>query len=158
LHLNAGCNPAFCLEEAMPRRVSFIFILLVLGVGLACIVTTFPAPSLPPTSTAVTTSSALPAVDTATPALSPLPNDSGQGSLTITGTVMDVSYSAQVIFLQQPVQDISIIALTTQTKITLASGGETTLRAITPGTELQASGGVKSAGTLLATQIILLNQ
>lgn len=71
---------------------------------------------------------------------------------------MDVSLSARVIFLKQPVQDVSAIALTDQTKIVLERDGVSMLQAITPGTQIQVTGEIGSPGMLIATQVVLLGR
>jgi DNA-binding CsgD family transcriptional regulator len=78
--------------------------------------------------------------------------------VTITGIVMDVALSARVITLTRPVSDITSIALTDATKILFKNGDEATLQEITDGMQIQATGEPGSPGSLIATQIVLLEQ
>ncbi|MFZ3069599.1 MAG: hypothetical protein WA110_00535 [Anaerolineaceae bacterium] len=86
--------------------------------------------------------------------ISPSPEETSQ--VTITGIVMDVSLSARVIILTQPVSDITSIALTDETTILYKSGNEATLQEITNGMQIQATGEPGSPKSLIATQIVLL--
>jgi len=142
----------------MTRGISLIFIMLVLGFAVACIVTSSPTPYLPTTGASPSGLGTSPAIDTETSALSSTPEGSAQGNLTITGTVIDVSLSARVIMLMQPVQGIDIVALTEETQILNETGDEIALQSIAQGMQIQVAGETGSSGTLIATQIVLLGQ
>jgi hypothetical protein len=76
--------------------------------------------------------------------------------IAIMGTVMDVSLSARIIMLREPVEGFSVIALTEESELVSAEGDEITLRAIRPGMRIQASGQPGESNALLASKVRLL--
>jgi hypothetical protein len=70
---------------------------------------------------------------------------------------MDVSPSARVIRLAEPVEGFALIALTDPSRLVSASGDEIMLRDIQAGVRVQASGWTGTAGALLAHQVLVLS-
>lgn len=77
-------------------------------------------------------------------------------TVTITGTVMDVSLSARIITLAEAVEGFDVVALTEESKLVSASGDEATLRDIRPGMRIEASGQPGESGALLAEQVLVV--
>ena len=77
-------------------------------------------------------------------------------TITITGTVMDVSLSARIIMLAEAVEGFEVVALTEESELVSASGGEATLQDIRPGMRIKASGQAGEAGALLAEQVLVM--
>jgi len=71
------------------------------------------------------------------------------------GTVKDVSLSAKVIMLTEPVEGFSVIALTEESRLVSVDGSEITLHEIHPGMTIQATGQPGQSGALLATLVIV---
>lgn len=71
---------------------------------------------------------------------------------------MDVMLSARVILLAEPTQGIVTIALTEETELAFESGGVATLKDITPGMLIRASGEIGSPRTIIANHILLLGR
>jgi len=67
-----------------------------------------------------------------------IPADEAGSDVVIIGTVLDVSPSARIIMLAEPVEGLSVIALTDASKLLSVAGNEITLRDIRPGTKIQA--------------------
>jgi hypothetical protein len=80
----------------------------------------------------------------------------GEPELTIAGTVRDVSLSARVIALTEPVDRFSIVALTLESRLLSAGGNEIALRDIRPGMRIQASGLPGESQALLASEVRVL--
>jgi hypothetical protein len=76
-------------------------------------------------------------------------------TITITGTVRDVSLSARIITLAEPVEGFEVVALTEGSELVSASGGEATLQDIRPGMQIKASGQAGEGGALLAEQVLV---
>jgi hypothetical protein len=85
-----------------------------------------------------------------------VPMKEAEAGLMIVGTVMNVSLSARIITLQEPVESISVIALTEESELASSDGEEITLQDIQPGMTIQASGEPGDSGALLARQVRLL--
>ena len=79
----------------------------------------------------------------------------GPRGITITGVVTSVFASAQVIMLAEPVEGFTYVAVTGETKITLAEGGEAVLQDVQRGATIQATGEPGGADTLMAEQIVV---
>jgi len=77
-------------------------------------------------------------------------------TITITGTVMDVSLSARIITLAEEVEGFELVALTEESELVSASGGEATLQDIQPGMRIKASGQAGQSGALLAEQVLVV--
>jgi len=77
-------------------------------------------------------------------------------AITITGTVTDVSPSARIITLAEPVKGFEVVALTDESELVSASGGEATLLDIRPGMRIRASGEPGQSGALLAREVVIL--
>ena len=82
-------------------------------------------------------------------------NEAEGPDVTITGTVMDVSLSARVIMLAEPVEGFDVVALTEESELVFAGGGKATLRDIRPGMRIQASGQAGEGSTLLAKEVLI---
>ena len=76
-------------------------------------------------------------------------------TITITGTVMDVSLSARIIMLAEAVEGFEVVALTEESELVSASGGEAALQDIRPGMRVKASGQAGESGALLAEQVLV---
>lgn len=76
--------------------------------------------------------------------------------VTITGTVRDVSPSAQIIELAEPVEGFQVIALTEETLLTTASDTGATLLDVQPGMRVQAWGKPGTSQALLAYKVVIL--
>lgn len=83
------------------------------------------------------------------------PTPTAPASITIVGTVMDVSLSARIITLAEPVEGFSIVALTEKCRLVSADGSEITLHEIRPGMTIQATGQPGESGALLASQVVV---
>jgi hypothetical protein len=84
--------------------------------------------------------------------------ESPDSAETITGTVMEVSPSAQIILLTAPQNGFDTIALTEETSIMLEDGTTTDLTAVRPETTIQASGAAGESNALIADEIVVLTQ
>ena len=76
--------------------------------------------------------------------------------LTITGKVRDVSLSANVINLQEPVNGFTTIALEERCELLGFDKRNITLREIQPGMQIAVSGQQGESGSLLATQVVVI--
>ncbi len=85
-----------------------------------------------------------------------IPTKEVESGITIMGTVMDVSLSARIIMLQEPVEGFSVVALTEESELVSTDGDEITLRDIRPGMTIQTSGQPGESNALLASQVLLL--
>jgi hypothetical protein len=77
----------------------------------------------------------------------------GEPGITIVGTVRDVSLSARVIALTEPVDGFGVVALTLESKLLSAGGNGITLRDIRPGMGIRASGLPGESQALLASEV-----
>jgi len=93
----------------------------------------------------------------ATPSTTTQPTKGSASGFTIRGVVADVSPSARVIWLQEPVQGFAAIALTAEATLTAADGSELLLRDLRPGMTVQASGEAGESDALLAREVIVLD-
>lgn len=82
--------------------------------------------------------------------------EDGSSSVAVEGTVMDVSLSARVIMLQEPVEGFDAIALTEESEVISMEGARVALRDIPPGMRIEASGELGQSHALLARQVRLL--
>ena len=76
--------------------------------------------------------------------------------ITIEGAVLDVSPSARIISLVEPVDGFTVVALTEESQLLSASEDKILLRDIQSGMRIQASGSSGRPGALLATQVRIL--
>jgi dipeptidyl aminopeptidase/acylaminoacyl peptidase len=82
----------------------------------------------------------------------------GTGSgLTIAGTIRDVAVSARIITLDAPVEDVTTIALTKETRLIAGDGNDIALHDIEPGVRIKAFGQRGEADALIARQVVVLN-
>jgi hypothetical protein len=79
-----------------------------------------------------------------------------QSDVTIEGTVRDVSPSARIITLTEPVEGFSVVALTEESELLSANGDEILLRDLGAGMRIQASGQPGASGALIANQVLVL--
>jgi hypothetical protein len=79
-----------------------------------------------------------------------------ESDVTIEGTVRDVSPSARIITLTEPVEGFGVIALTEESELLSASGDEILLRDLRAGMRIQASGRPGDSQALLADQVLVL--
>jgi hypothetical protein len=91
-----------------------------------------------------------------TSSITTIPTEETESDLTIMGKVMDTSLSARIILLEEPVEGISIIALTDGSKLLSEGHGEITLGDIQNGVTVRASGIPGESNTLLANQVLVL--
>jgi hypothetical protein len=85
-----------------------------------------------------------------------MPTEKAKSGITIMGTVMDVSLSARIIMLKNPVEGFGVIALTEESELISTDGDEITLRDIRSGMTIQASGQPGESDALLASQVLVL--
>jgi hypothetical protein len=85
-----------------------------------------------------------------------IPAGAGSG-MTLVGTVMDVSPSARIIMLTEPVEGFTVIALTETSRLVSASGAEIMLRDLHAGVRIQVSGQPGESQALLAEQVLVLS-
>jgi hypothetical protein len=85
-----------------------------------------------------------------------LPAEVMRPAITIVGTVTDVSLSARIITLSEPVDGFGVIALTAESQLLSASGDEITLRDLRAGMKIQAAGQPGESRALLADQVLVL--
>ena len=76
--------------------------------------------------------------------------------ITITGTVMDVSLSARIITLTEPVQGFDTVALSDETEVLASSGCKAALQDVQKGMTVQASGKPGTSGAILASKVSIL--
>jgi hypothetical protein len=76
--------------------------------------------------------------------------------ITLVGTVLDVSPSARVITLAEPVNGFGVVALTEDSQLLSAGGDAILLRDLQAGVRIQASGRPGASGALIANQVIAL--
>lgn len=95
------------------------------------------------------------AVRTLAPTQAPTTTTSGQ-TITITGTVMDVSLSARIIMLTEAVQGFNTVALTEETEIFSGSGCKAALQDVQKGMTIQASGKPGTSGAIIASKVSIL--
>ncbi len=86
-----------------------------------------------------------------------IPAEEAESGITIVGTVMDVSLSARIIMLREPVEGFDVIALTEESELVSTDGDEITLRDIRPGMRIEASGQPGKSNALLASQVLVLD-
>lgn len=92
------------------------------------------------------------------PASSPsTPAATAESTTTITATALDVSLSARIIMLTEPVGGFDVIAVTEETRLVSSNGEEIRLQAFRPGATIRASGRPGLARTLLASEVQLLD-
>ena len=123
--------------------IAFVTIILI-----SCATVDNPMPG--PTITAAPTHEPLP-VATSTIAV-----ENTESGITIIGEVMDVSLSARIITLKDPVEDIRVLALTEDCELTSSNGEKIDLHDIQPGMLIQASGQRGESDSLLTSFVIVL--
>jgi hypothetical protein len=79
-----------------------------------------------------------------------------ESDVTIEGAVRDVSPSARIITLTEPVEGFSLVALTEESELLSANGDEILLRDLGAGMRIQASGQPGASGALIANQVLVL--
>jgi hypothetical protein len=84
-----------------------------------------------------------------------IPAEAGS-DITLVGTVLEVSPSARIITLTEPVEGVTVIALTEESELFSASRDEILLRDIQAGMRIQASGQRGEPDVLLAKQVCVL--
>jgi len=136
---------------------------LLLGTALIALVACTPREASPTAATAAPPTVEPEPSPTATatadePASSPTtPAATAESAATITATALDVSLSARIITLKEPVDGFDVVALTEETRLISADGQEIQLQAFRPGTTIRASGRPGLARTLLASEVQLLD-
>jgi hypothetical protein len=85
-----------------------------------------------------------------------IPAEKAGSEITIEGTVLDVSPSARVITLTEPVEGFSVLALTAAGKVISTDGQEIMLRELRAGMKIRASGQPGEMDALLASQVVVL--
>jgi hypothetical protein len=97
-----------------------------------------------------------------TPTREPLPAitstvamEYAESSITIVGVVMDVSFSARLIMLKDPVEGIHVLALTENYELTSSNGEELELHNIQPGMTVQATGQPGESDALLTSFVLV---
>jgi hypothetical protein len=85
-----------------------------------------------------------------------IPAEEAGSDITIVGTVVEVSSSARIMTLTEPVEGFSVIALTEESKVVSTNGDEIMLRDIRAGMRIQASGQPGASGVLIANQVLVL--
>ena len=76
--------------------------------------------------------------------------------ITITGVVLDVSLSARIITLTEPVQGFDTVALSDETEVLASSGCKAALQDVQKGMTVQASGKPGTSGAILASKVSIL--
>jgi hypothetical protein len=84
-----------------------------------------------------------------------IPAENGS-DITLVGTALDVSPSARLITLTEPVSGFGVIVLTAESQLLSASGDVILLRDVRAGMRIQASGRPGASGTLIAAQVLVL--
>jgi hypothetical protein len=85
-----------------------------------------------------------------------IPPEKVEPEITIVGTVMDVSPSARIIMLTEPVDGFDVVALTGESRVVSRDGEEIMLRDIQRGTRIRASGRRGEPGVLLVERVFVL--
>ena len=93
-----------------------------------------------------------------TPTITNISTETSEPGLTITATVMDVSLSARVLFLKEPVDGFDSIALAEGSKLISENGSDILLQDIQPGFTIQAFGQPVGSNALLASKLIVLDR
>ena len=92
------------------------------------------------------------------PTNEPLPSvpvENAESSIVIIGVVKDVSFSARLITLKDPVEGFSVLALTENCELAASDGEEVELRDIKPGMAVLASGQPGSSDALLTSFVLV---
>ena len=92
------------------------------------------------------------------PTNEPLPSvavENIESGITITGVVKDVSFSARLIMLKDPVEGIHVLAMTENCELTSSNEDEIELRDIHPGMSIQASGQPGESDALLTSFVLV---
>jgi hypothetical protein len=84
------------------------------------------------------------------------PAEEAEPTITLMGTVMDVSLSARIILLEREVQGFRVIALTEETELASSGGHPLGLRDMRPGMTVQATGRPGESDALVASQVLVL--
>ncbi len=84
-----------------------------------------------------------------------IPAEAGS-DITLVGTVLEVSPSARIITLTEPVKGVTVIALTEESELFSASRDEILLRDLRADMRIQASGQPGASGALIANQVLVL--
>lgn len=101
-------------------------------------------------------------VSPTTPTSEPLPTATStvaveniESDITIIGIVMDVSFSARLITLKDPIEDIHVLALTENCGLTSSNGEKIKLNDIQPGNTIRASGQRGKSDSLLTSFVLV---
>jgi hypothetical protein len=81
--------------------------------------------------------------------------ESTESGITITGVVTDISFSARLIKLKDPVEGIHILALNENCDLVTSNGEKIDLHSIQPGMTVQASGQPGSSDALLTSSVVV---
>lgn len=130
----------------MFRKCLMIVFVLVTLISCTSVETLVPEPSIIP----VSTSEPLPTEHSTVVANIP------KSGTTIVGVVMDVSLSARIIMLKEPVEGFSVIALAENCELRSSNGEEIELHDIQSGVTIQASGHPGESDALLTDSILVL--
>jgi hypothetical protein len=90
------------------------------------------------------------------PLSAPTPTVSEGETISIVGIVQDVSLSAKVIRLKEPIQDFSYLALLQDSKLVSSDGINISLMQVQPGMRVKATGRPGTQGTLIALELSIL--
>ena len=131
-------------------RIKFIFSVATLFFLASC---TMSEGSLTVSPIGTVTASTL-----STPAITVVPTETAEPGPTITARVKDVSLSAHVIFLQEPVDGFDSIALNESSKLISENGSELSLQDIQPGFTILVFGQPGRSNALLASKVIVLDK
>jgi hypothetical protein len=131
-------------------RIKFIFSVAALFFLASCVMNGGDLTKSPTDTVGVSTPS--------TPTITIISTETSEPGPTITATVMDVSLSARVIFLMEPVGGFDSIALAEGTKLISKSGSDISLQDIQPGFTIQAFGQPGGSNAFLASKVIVLDR
>jgi hypothetical protein len=132
------------------NRIQAVLIVALLAVSLGACDAIWAAPATGPQAAPISPSGQLPVPTVTVPAQEVKPG------ITIVGTVLDVSFSAHVITLQEPVAGFSALALTEASELVSADQHKITLGDVRPGMRVEASGRPGESHALLASRVRLL--
>ncbi len=85
-----------------------------------------------------------------------IPAEQAEPDITIEGTVLDVSPSARIITLAEPVDGFTVVALTEESELLSVNGEAILLCDLRAGMKIQSRGKPGEPGALLATQVRIL--
>jgi hypothetical protein len=127
----------------MFRKCSVIAFVLIILTGCTTVETPIPEMPITPAATSEPLSTATVAV------INP------ESNITIVGVVMDVSLSARIIMLKDPVEGIHVLALNQNCELTSSIGEKIELHDIQPGITVRASGQLDESNALLTSFVLV---